>query len=118
MEYPYVKATVILESVDGATTVFSIPNGRNVEINEWAEPVDTELGKPWAYLQNTLNLGFTIKADFDDEKSFVYSKELLTKKAYEDRIIGQARDILRERWQDPRTKTIDTTSIVIGGERD
>jgi len=69
---PYVKVTIILETVDGDKTTYEIPRARNIEINEWAEPVNTEFNKPWEYLTNTLNMGISLKADFDEEKRHVY----------------------------------------------
>jgi hypothetical protein len=71
--YPYSKVTIAIETVDGDKTVYEIPKARGITVKESLERIDENRGNwPSNFLMDTLNIGVTLKADFDRETGRIY----------------------------------------------
>ena len=109
---PEKKVTVIVESLDGRVKEITIPLAANPNYGV-SDTYDLETGK----LADEKSFGFSCYALYDIDQNLFADEKVFSQTEWEDRIIDQARDILRSRWQNPETQTVDTTSInVVRGD--
>lgn len=70
----YVKITIIVEEGDVKRTI-TIPRSRNVVFDTSAIPASIDRKREYVFMDGTIDIDISLKADFDDEKHHYYTIE-------------------------------------------
>ncbi|ASD52301.1 hypothetical protein QCN32_gp82 [Arthrobacter phage Niktson] len=114
---PEAKVTIVIDQLGGRVKKLVVPLASKPEYglsDTWGvNDENPDSDKHFMFTAEEKHFSFGCYSLYDIDQNLVVQETNLTREQYEDQVIAEARDILRQRWQNPETKTVNTTSIAI-----